>query len=67
MRSALPKMLHPLCGRPVIAWPVAAARAAGAERVVVVRAITQASDPQAAAAAFARRLRGQPPVTSCTL
>ncbi|MGV9263640.1 thiamine phosphate synthase [Kitasatospora sp. NPDC003701] len=31
--------------------------AAGASRVVVVRAITAADDPQAAAAAFARRLR----------
>lgn len=30
--------------------------AAGAERVVVVRAITEAADPQAAAAAFAQRL-----------
>lgn len=30
---------------------------AGADRVVVVRAITEAADPQAAAAAFARRLR----------
>ena len=36
MRSAVPKVLHPLCGRPLIAWPVAAARAAGAARVVVV-------------------------------
>jgi bifunctional UDP-N-acetylglucosamine pyrophosphorylase/glucosamine-1-phosphate N-acetyltransferase len=36
MRSALPKVLHPLCGRPVIAWPVEAARDAGAARVVVV-------------------------------
>jgi bifunctional UDP-N-acetylglucosamine pyrophosphorylase / glucosamine-1-phosphate N-acetyltransferase len=36
MRSALPKVLHPLCGRPLIAWPVAAAREAGAGRVVVV-------------------------------
>ncbi|MGH2948104.1 MAG: bifunctional UDP-N-acetylglucosamine diphosphorylase/glucosamine-1-phosphate N-acetyltransferase GlmU [Solirubrobacteraceae bacterium] len=36
MRSALPKVLHPLCGRPIIAWPVAAAREAGAARVVVV-------------------------------
>jgi thiamine-phosphate pyrophosphorylase len=32
-------------------------RSAGADRVVVVRAITEAADPQAAAAAFARRLR----------
>lgn len=36
MRSAIPKVLHPLCGRPLIAWPVAAAREAGAARVVVV-------------------------------
>lgn len=32
-------------------------RAAGADRVVVVRAITEATDPQSAAAAFAQRLR----------
>jgi thiamine-phosphate pyrophosphorylase len=32
-------------------------RAAGADRVVVVRAITEAADPQATAAAFAQRLR----------
>jgi bifunctional UDP-N-acetylglucosamine pyrophosphorylase/glucosamine-1-phosphate N-acetyltransferase len=36
MRSALPKVLHPLCGRPLIAWPVAAASEAGAGVVVVV-------------------------------
>jgi bifunctional UDP-N-acetylglucosamine pyrophosphorylase / glucosamine-1-phosphate N-acetyltransferase len=36
MRSAIPKLLHPLCGRPLIAWPVAAARDAGAGRIVVV-------------------------------
>jgi len=36
MRSALPKVLHPVCGRPLIAWPVAAAREAGAGAVVVV-------------------------------
>ncbi|MGZ6617009.1 MAG: NTP transferase domain-containing protein, partial [Solirubrobacteraceae bacterium] len=34
MRSATPKLLHPLCGRPMIAWPVAAAQDAGAARVV---------------------------------
>jgi thiamine-phosphate pyrophosphorylase len=32
---------------------------AGATRVVVVRALTEADDPGAAAAAFAKRLRGQ--------
>ncbi len=36
MRSALPKVLHPLCGRPLIHWPVAAASAAGAAKIVVV-------------------------------
>src|SRR2546421_4133548 len=36
MRSATPKLLHPLCGRPMIAWPVEAAKAAGAGKVVVV-------------------------------
>jgi bifunctional UDP-N-acetylglucosamine pyrophosphorylase/glucosamine-1-phosphate N-acetyltransferase len=36
MRSSLPKVLHPLCGRPLILWPVAAAQEAGAGKVVVV-------------------------------
>ena len=36
MRSATPKVLHDLCGRPLIAWPVTAALEAGAGKVVVV-------------------------------
>ncbi|MGH7316668.1 MAG: bifunctional UDP-N-acetylglucosamine diphosphorylase/glucosamine-1-phosphate N-acetyltransferase GlmU, partial [Candidatus Rokuibacteriota bacterium] len=36
MRSARPKVLHPLCGRPLIAYPVNAARALGARVVIVV-------------------------------
>jgi bifunctional UDP-N-acetylglucosamine pyrophosphorylase/glucosamine-1-phosphate N-acetyltransferase len=36
MHSATPKMLHPLCGRPMVAWPVAAALRGGAEKIVVV-------------------------------
>ncbi len=36
MRSSTPKMLHPVCGRPMVAWPIAAAREAGAGRVAVV-------------------------------
>jgi bifunctional UDP-N-acetylglucosamine pyrophosphorylase/glucosamine-1-phosphate N-acetyltransferase len=36
MRSKLPKMLHPVCGRPLVQWPIAAAREAGAERIIVV-------------------------------
>lgn len=36
MRSRTPKLLHPLCGREMIGWPIAAARAAGAGKIVVV-------------------------------
>jgi bifunctional UDP-N-acetylglucosamine pyrophosphorylase / glucosamine-1-phosphate N-acetyltransferase len=36
MRSSLPKMLHPVCGRAMVAWPVLAARAAGAGRVAAI-------------------------------
>ncbi len=36
MRSRTPKLLHPICGRPMISWVVAAARDAGAGKVVVV-------------------------------
>ena len=36
MRSPLPKVLHPICGRPMVGWPVRAALDAGAARVVVV-------------------------------
>jgi bifunctional UDP-N-acetylglucosamine pyrophosphorylase / glucosamine-1-phosphate N-acetyltransferase len=36
MRSETPKLLHEVCGRPMIAWPVAAAWAAGASRVILV-------------------------------
>ncbi len=38
MRSATPKVLHDLCGRPMGLWPVVAAQAAGAGKVVVVDA-----------------------------
>jgi bifunctional UDP-N-acetylglucosamine pyrophosphorylase/glucosamine-1-phosphate N-acetyltransferase len=36
MRSSLPKMLHPVCGRAMVAWPILAAREAGAGRVVAI-------------------------------
>ena len=36
MRSSLPKMLHPVCGRPLVAWPVLAAREAGAGRIAAI-------------------------------
>jgi bifunctional UDP-N-acetylglucosamine pyrophosphorylase/glucosamine-1-phosphate N-acetyltransferase len=37
MRSRKPKVLHEICGRPMVAWPVLAALEAGASKVVVVR------------------------------
>jgi bifunctional UDP-N-acetylglucosamine pyrophosphorylase / glucosamine-1-phosphate N-acetyltransferase len=36
MRSATPKVLHDLCGLPMVLWPVRAALVAGAERLIVV-------------------------------
>jgi bifunctional UDP-N-acetylglucosamine pyrophosphorylase/glucosamine-1-phosphate N-acetyltransferase len=36
MKSATPKVLHEICGRPMVAWPVVAAQEAGADTVVVV-------------------------------
>ena len=36
MRSSLPKVLHEVCGRPMVAWPILAAREAGAGRVCVI-------------------------------
>lgn len=36
MKSGLIKVLHPAAGLPVIAWPVAAAREAGADPIVLV-------------------------------
>jgi bifunctional UDP-N-acetylglucosamine pyrophosphorylase / glucosamine-1-phosphate N-acetyltransferase len=36
MRSEKPKVLHELCGQPMVLWPVRAVLEAGAQRVVVV-------------------------------
>jgi len=36
MKSGLIKVLHPVAGRPMIAWPVTAAREAGSDPVVLV-------------------------------
>jgi bifunctional UDP-N-acetylglucosamine pyrophosphorylase/glucosamine-1-phosphate N-acetyltransferase len=36
MRSTVPKVLHPICGRPMVEWVIEAARGAGADRVVCV-------------------------------
>src|SRR5262245_38291861 len=36
MKSSRPKVLHPLCGRPLVQYPVAVARALGGKVVLVV-------------------------------
>lgn len=36
MRSAIPKVLHPVAGRALVAWPIAAAQEAGAGRIAVI-------------------------------
>jgi bifunctional UDP-N-acetylglucosamine pyrophosphorylase / glucosamine-1-phosphate N-acetyltransferase len=36
MRSELPKVLHPVAGKPMVAWVIDAARAAGADEVICV-------------------------------
>src|SRR3954452_4105794 len=44
MRSRTPKMLHDICGRPMIEWPVVAALDGGAGSVVVVGGVDRALD-----------------------
>jgi bifunctional UDP-N-acetylglucosamine pyrophosphorylase/glucosamine-1-phosphate N-acetyltransferase len=44
MRSALPKVLHPILGRPMILWPVLAAQQAGAGQIVVIDGPNRALD-----------------------
>ncbi|MFC5848929.1 bifunctional UDP-N-acetylglucosamine diphosphorylase/glucosamine-1-phosphate N-acetyltransferase GlmU [Deinococcus petrolearius] len=60
MRSALPKVLHPVAGRPMVAWAVKAAQDLGARRVVVVTghgADAVEAALQAPGVAFARQER----------
>jgi bifunctional UDP-N-acetylglucosamine pyrophosphorylase / glucosamine-1-phosphate N-acetyltransferase len=45
MRSATPKGMHELCGRPMVLWPVHAALQAGAGTVVVVDSPARALQP----------------------
>jgi bifunctional UDP-N-acetylglucosamine pyrophosphorylase/glucosamine-1-phosphate N-acetyltransferase len=45
MRSNTPKVLHELCGRPMVLWPVRAALEAGAGKVIVVDSPARALEP----------------------
>jgi bifunctional UDP-N-acetylglucosamine pyrophosphorylase/glucosamine-1-phosphate N-acetyltransferase len=57
MKSALPKVLHPIAGRPMIHYPVAAALAAGAADVVVVVGHGREQVERYLAGAFGDRVR----------
>jgi bifunctional UDP-N-acetylglucosamine pyrophosphorylase / glucosamine-1-phosphate N-acetyltransferase len=59
MRSATPKLLHPICGRPMIAWPVAAALGAGSAKVVVVDSAARALERVVSGVEFAIQQRAQ--------
>jgi bifunctional UDP-N-acetylglucosamine pyrophosphorylase / glucosamine-1-phosphate N-acetyltransferase len=61
MRSGTPKVLHELCGLPMVLWPVRAALAAGAARVVVVDSPARALEgvlPEGVALAVQQRADG---------
>jgi bifunctional UDP-N-acetylglucosamine pyrophosphorylase/glucosamine-1-phosphate N-acetyltransferase len=45
MRSDTPKVLHDLCGVPMVLWPVRAAQQAGARRVLVVDSPARMTEP----------------------
>jgi bifunctional UDP-N-acetylglucosamine pyrophosphorylase/glucosamine-1-phosphate N-acetyltransferase len=45
MRSTTPKVLHDLCGRPMVLWPVWAGLEAGAGKIVVVDSPERALEP----------------------
>jgi bifunctional UDP-N-acetylglucosamine pyrophosphorylase/glucosamine-1-phosphate N-acetyltransferase len=45
MKSRTPKVLHDLCGKPLVRWPIDAALAAGASKVVVVGGPDRAIEP----------------------
>src|SRR4051812_35420027 len=36
MKSSVPKVLHPVCGRALVGWPITAAQEAGAGRIAVI-------------------------------
>jgi bifunctional UDP-N-acetylglucosamine pyrophosphorylase/glucosamine-1-phosphate N-acetyltransferase len=61
MRSDTPKVLHEVCGLPMVLWPVRAALEAGARRVVVVDAPERALEavlPQGVELAVQERANG---------
>jgi bifunctional UDP-N-acetylglucosamine pyrophosphorylase/glucosamine-1-phosphate N-acetyltransferase len=61
MKSETPKVLHDLCGWPLVRWPVEAAKGAGADLVVVVGGPDRALDgrlPEGVEVAVQEQARG---------
>ena len=66
MRSALPKVLHPVCGKPMLGWVVDAAREAGAARVLcVTRPGDGVAEGRPRASSSSSRARGRAPARPC--
>src|SRR4051794_32399691 len=60
MRSELPKVLHPVAGKPMVAWVIDAAREAGASEVVcIVRPGDGVEEGLPETVAVARQERGE--------
>jgi bifunctional UDP-N-acetylglucosamine pyrophosphorylase/glucosamine-1-phosphate N-acetyltransferase len=60
MRSSLPKVLHPVCGKPMVEWVIDSARQAGADEVVcVVRAGEGVAEGLPAQVAVAEQREGE--------
>lgn len=60
MRSSLPKVLHPVCGVPMVNWVIEAARDAGADRVVcITRAGAGVADELPPSAEAAEQTQGE--------
>ena len=66
MRSPLPKVLHELCGLPMLAWVVRAAREAGADDVVVVAGPETAERDRRARCPTAASSCSRPPTARAT-
>ncbi len=60
MSSATPKVLHPICGRPMIQWAIQAARDAGADRVIcIVRPNDGVEEAMGDSAEVVRQMEGE--------
>src|SRR3954453_20500197 len=63
--SSLPKVLHPICGVPMLSWVIEAAQQAGAGRVVcITRPGSGAAEARPPAAETAEQTEGEGPASA---